>query len=69
MRFPLDNPIFQFFYWLVNTPGLGGLFVGLIVVFWVIAAGSAVRWIARGALADEPETYAYPTPALHEHTS
>jgi hypothetical protein len=69
MHFPLDNPFFQFFYWLVDTPGLGGLSVGLIVVIWLIAAGSAVRWIARGALADEPETYAYPTPALHEHTS
>jgi hypothetical protein len=69
MRFPLDSPILQFFYWLVNTPGLGGLSVGLIVVLWAIAAGSAMRWIARGALADEPETYAYPTPALHEHTS
>ena len=67
MRFPLDNPIFQFFFWLVNTPGLGGLFVSLIVIIWVGAAGSALRWIARGAQADETETYAYPTPALHTH--
>jgi len=67
MRFPLDNPIFQFFFWLVNTPGLGGLFVSLIVIIWVGAAGSALRWIARGAQADETETYAYPTPALHAH--
>jgi hypothetical protein len=67
MRFPLDNPILQFFFWLVHTPGLGGLIVGLIVVFSVGAAGSALGWIARGAQADEPETYAYPTPALHKH--
>lgn len=67
MRFPLDNPIFQFFFWLVNTPGLGGLFVSLIVIIWVVAAGSALRWIARGAEADETETYSYPTPALHVH--
>jgi hypothetical protein len=67
MRFPLDNSIFQFLYWLVDTPGLGGLFVGLVVVIFMGAAGSALRWIARGALADEPETYSYPTPALHEH--
>ena len=40
MRFPLDNSIFQFFYWLVDTPGLGGLFVGLIVVVWVISPRS-----------------------------
>ncbi len=67
MSFPLDNPIFQFFFWLVNTPGLGGLIVGLIVVVFVSMAGGALQWIVRGAQADEPETYAYPTPALHEH--
>jgi hypothetical protein len=67
MRFPLDNPIFQFFFWLVNTPGLGGLGVGLIVVLFVSASGSALRWVAQGAQADEAETYAYPTPALHKH--
>ncbi len=68
MNFPLDNPIFQFLYWLVNTAGLGGLTVGLIVLISVTAYGSALRWIATGARADEPEEYAYPTPALHEHT-
>jgi hypothetical protein len=67
MRFPIDNPIFQFFFWLVDTPGLGGLIVGLIVVVFVSASGSALRWIAQGAQADEAETYAYPTPALHKH--
>lgn len=68
MNFPLENPIFQFFYWLVNTAGLGGLAVALIVITSVAAGGSALRWIARGAQADEPEEYAYPTPAFHEHT-
>jgi hypothetical protein len=67
MNFP-DNPVFQFFYWLVNTPGLGGLGVGLIVIVSVSAAGSALYWITKGAQADEVETYAYPTPALHDHT-
>jgi hypothetical protein len=66
MNFP-DNPIFGFLYWLVNTPGLGGLIVGLIVVISVSAVGGALSWIARGAQADEMETYAYPTPALHNH--
>ena len=63
-----DNPIFQFLYWLVNTPGLGGISVGLIVIVFVGAAGSALWWISNGARADELETYAYPTPALHRHT-
>ncbi len=67
MNFP-DNSIFRFLYWLVNTPGLGGLIVGLIVVISVSAFGGALNWIARGAQADELETYAYPTPALHDHT-
>jgi hypothetical protein len=66
LNFP-DNSIFQFFYWLVNTPGLGGIGVGLIVIISVSAAASALWWIARGAQATEPETYAYPTPALHDH--
>lgn len=67
MNFPLEGPIFQFLYWLVNTPGLGGLFVGLIVLISLSAYSSALRWIAQGAQANDPETYAYPTPALHEH--
>jgi len=68
MNFP-DNFIFQFFYWLVNTPGLGGLAVGLIVIISVSVFGGALSWIAWGAQADELEIYAYPTPALHEdHT-
>lgn len=68
MNFPMGNPIFQFFYWLVNTAGVGGITVGLIVIIAVTTAGSALRWIARGAQANEPEAYAYPTPALHRHT-
>lgn len=67
MNFP-DTPIFQALYWVVNTPGLGGLAVGLIVIVSVSAAGSALWWIAQGAQTDEVETYAYPTPALHDHT-
>ncbi len=68
MNFPLGNPIFQFFYWLVNTAGVGSITVGIIVIIALISAGSALRWIARGAQSDDLETYAYPTPALHEHT-
>jgi hypothetical protein len=68
MAFPVDNPIFGFFYWLLNTAGVGGLTVGLIVIVAVLAYGGALRWIANGARVDEPGTYAYPTPALHEHT-
>ena len=67
MNFP-DNPIILLGYLIVNTPGLGGIGVGLIVIIWVSAAGGALWWIAQGTQADELETYAYPTPALHDHT-
>jgi hypothetical protein len=60
-----DTPVFQFFHWLVNTPGLGGLVVGFIVIVSVGAVGSALSWIVAGAQVDELETYAHPTPALH----
>ena len=68
MNFPMEKPIFQFLYWLVNTPGLGGVAVGIIVIIAVSFVGSALRWIANGARADETDTYAYPTPALHHHS-
>jgi hypothetical protein len=66
MNFPMEEPIFQFFYWLVNTPGLGGIAVGAIVTFSLTCYASALLWIARGAHSDDLETYAYPTPSL-EH--
>lgn len=69
MNFPMEYPVFRFLYWLINTAGLGG------IIAIVLGAGSAIsylltlRWIKRGAEANEPETYAYPTPALLGHES
>jgi hypothetical protein len=65
MNFPMENPIFQFLYWLVNTPGNGGIAVGLLAFFVIGSVALALRWVATGANVDERETYAYPTPALH----
>jgi hypothetical protein len=67
MNFPLENPIFRLLYWFVNTPGVGGLGVGFIIVACLGSFAVALRWIARGAQADEPASYAYPTSALHDH--
>jgi hypothetical protein len=67
MNFPMDNPIFQFFYWLIDTPGLGGIAAGFVAAGSVMAYALTLRWIRRGAAADEREVYAYPTPALLEH--
>lgn len=67
MNFPMDNPLFQFFYWLVNTAGLGGIVVAVIGGGSLLVYALTLRWIRQGGQSDEPETYAYPTPALHQH--
>jgi hypothetical protein len=66
MNFPLEYPIFRFFYWLVNTPGLGGIAVSMVGGGSLLAYGLILRWIRQGADAKEVETYVYPTPALHD---
>ncbi|NOZ72272.1 MAG: hypothetical protein GXP38_10220 [Chloroflexi bacterium] len=67
MNFPLDNPFYQFIYQLLNTAGIGGLIVAAEAFFIIIAVALSLRSIVLGARADELETYAYPTPALHQH--
>ncbi len=57
MNFP-DELIFRFFYWLVNTPGVGSVFVGFVGVACITGATAALRWIVQGAKVDEEETYA-----------
>ena len=70
MNFPAEQPFVQFAYWLVNTAGLGGVAVGLVAGISTFAYSLTLRWIAKGARADEVEAFAYPTPALHsEHES
>ncbi len=67
MNFP-DTPLTAFLYWLIDTPGLGGIAVGLLAIGITTAVGLVLRWISQGAnIEDEPEAYAYPTPALHHH--
>jgi hypothetical protein len=67
MNWPMDYPIFHFFYWLVNTPTVGGIFVTMMAGSLLLTFGSVLRWIAKGAQAKESETFTYPTSALHEH--
>ena len=66
MNFPLNNPIFRSFYWLVNTPGLGGFMVALLGGTSLAVYGLVLQWIRQGGQAEEVETYSYPTPALHD---
>ena len=64
MNFP-ESLLFDRLYNLINTPGVGSLIAVMMAVTILIAVALTLRWIARGAEADEPEEYAYPTPALH----
>ena len=66
MNFPLQYPIFQFFHWLVNTPGMGSAFAGLAAVGSLTGYFLTLRNI-RAAKDESGETYSYPTPTLHEH--
>ncbi|NOZ50175.1 MAG: hypothetical protein GXP37_09035 [Chloroflexi bacterium] len=67
MNFPLDNPFYHFVYQLINTAGIGGLIVIVETILILIAVALSLRGITNGAKVDEPEVYAYPTPALHHH--
>lgn len=67
MNFPMEYPLFQFLYWLINTPGNGGITVLLVGGGSLTAYFLALRWISRGAEADEAEVYTFPTPSLLEH--
>lgn len=67
MNFPMDNPFFQFLFWLLNTPGIGGIAVGLLVLTSIAVYAGSIFWIARGAQADEADSYAYPTSTLLDH--
>lgn len=69
MNFPMEYPLFRFFYWLINTAGLGGIVATLLGGGSLAIYLLTLRWIKQGAEADERDTYAYPTPALHSHES
>jgi hypothetical protein len=60
MNFPMQYPIFQFFYWLVNTPGVGGIIVMLIGAICTGGAFFLLRWIAQAAKVGGNETYSFP---------
>ena len=60
-----ESSFLDLLYTLINTPGVGSLIVVLLAIVILTAVVLMLRWIVRGAEADEPEEYAYPTPALH----
>jgi hypothetical protein len=64
MHIPMENPLLQFLYFLVDTPGLGGIAVAMVGSVSITAYFFVLRWIRNGAKAEEAETYTYPTPTL-----
>jgi len=58
MNFP-NEPLFRFFYWLINTPGLGSATIALLVGVAVIAFALTLRWIASARNEGE-ESLPYP---------
>ena len=67
MNFPLDNPLYRFLYWLINTPSVGGIFAFLVLGGLVSIFVVALVWVLNGSRAAESETYTYPTSSLIDH--
>jgi hypothetical protein len=65
-HFP-ENPFVLFIYWLLNTPGVGAVFVALLGGALVLTFALVLRWIIDGGKASENAVYVYPTEALHHH--
>lgn len=41
-------------YWLINTPGIGGLIVVLVIISLLLIYSRTLYWIHQGGQADEP---------------
>jgi hypothetical protein len=67
MNFPMENTIVQFFYWLFNTPGIGGIIVCMLAVSFIFSYSMVLRWVSKGGQAKEIDTFSYPTISLHDH--
>lgn len=66
MNFP-DEPFFRSIFWIINTPGIGGIVASLIGVGAITLYSLAVRWVINGGNADEAEVYTFPTATLLHH--
>jgi hypothetical protein len=67
MQIFLDNPLFRFLYWILNTPGVGAFVVVGLGASLLLVYGRVLRWITNGGKAIESSIYSYPTQTLHRH--
>lgn len=66
MNFPMQYPIYQFLYWLINTPGIGSVVAVMAGIGSITAYFFFLRSI-RSVKDEGRETYTYPTPTLHQN--
>ncbi len=59
MNVPVDNPFFQFLYWIINTPGLGSVIVWLVILGALTTYGLFLHQI-RGAKNKDESPYPGP---------
>ncbi len=68
MNVPIDNPIIQFLFWLLHTPGVGGIAVIVVGLGSMLIYTLTLLWIRAGGTVGDMDSYAYPTPTLiHPH--
>jgi hypothetical protein len=68
MNVPIDNPIIQFLFWLLHTPGVGGIAVIVVGLGSVLIYTFTLLWIRAGEAVGDADMYSYPTPTLiHPH--
>ena len=67
MNFPMEIPAYYFFYWFVNTPGIGSVFIFLVGGGSLLAYALTLRWIIGERYSEDEETFSYPTSAFHDH--
>ena len=65
MNIPMNYPLFQFLYWLLNTTGIGGLVVIALGGGSLLIYAFLIKWIVGGSQAKEQAVYPYPTPILY----
>ena len=52
MNFPMEEPLYRFIYWRINTPGIGGIIVVMIACGLVSSFMLTLLWIINGGKAD-----------------